>query len=57
MLRKGEATRNNHSPFFCKTLERRGRGMDSIISLVGDGGKSKILVAEVTKTANAGEEN
>ena len=30
--------------------------MDSIISLVGDGGKSKILVTEVTKTANAGEE-
>lgn len=37
-----------HSPFLCETLERRGRGMDTIISFVGDGGKSKILVAEAT---------
>ena len=40
-----------HSPFLCKTLERRGRGMHSIVSLVGDRCEAKILVAANTKQA------
>lgn len=33
-----------HLPFFCKTLKRRGRCMNAIITLVRDRSKSKFLV-------------
>ena len=37
-------------PFFSEALERRGRGMNTVVSLVGDRCESKILVAELIKS-------